>query len=173
MFLLLLLRKRMLCFEPSLPKKNKQQIKTFKNALLQLGVAVGFVLPPMLVPNSEDINQVGSDLQMMFYLVAGLTSILLVLMAICKRWQQQLFAINQLALAFCSLPGSAADAAVCGTGGVTAPGGHGRGAGQLLAIAEESDDQSQFHILAALLWHQCGRILCHLHAAQSGTVAIA
>ncbi|EDW61531.1 choline/ethanolamine transporter flvcr2a [Drosophila virilis] len=48
----------------------------------QLGVAVGFVLPPMLVPNSEDINQVGSDLQMMFYLVAGLTSILLVLMAI-------------------------------------------------------------------------------------------
>ncbi|XP_030081300.1 feline leukemia virus subgroup C receptor-related protein 2 [Drosophila hydei] len=48
----------------------------------QLGVAIGFVLPPMLVPNSEDINQVGSDLQLMFYLVAGLTSILLILMAI-------------------------------------------------------------------------------------------
>lgn len=97
---MLLLRKRMLCFEPSLPKKNKQQIKTFKNALLQLGVAVGFVLPPMLVPNSEDINQVGSDLQMMFYLVAGLTSILLVLMAICKRWQQQLFAIKSIGFGF-------------------------------------------------------------------------
>ncbi|XP_017866728.1 PREDICTED: feline leukemia virus subgroup C receptor-related protein 2 [Drosophila arizonae] len=48
----------------------------------QLGVAIGFVLPPMLVPNSEDINQVGSDLQLMFYLVAGLTSVLLILMAI-------------------------------------------------------------------------------------------
>jgi len=51
---------------------------------LQLGVAVGFVLPPMLVPNSPDLETVGSDLQMMFYLVAGLTSILLVLMVICK-----------------------------------------------------------------------------------------
>ncbi|XP_034102372.1 feline leukemia virus subgroup C receptor-related protein 2 [Drosophila albomicans] len=46
----------------------------------QLGVAVGFVLPPMLVPNSENLETVGKDLQMMFYLVAGLTSILLVLM---------------------------------------------------------------------------------------------
>ncbi|KAH8307600.1 hypothetical protein KR044_004762, partial [Drosophila immigrans] len=46
----------------------------------QLGVAVGFVLPPMLVPNSESLETVGKDLQMMFYLVAGLTSILLVLM---------------------------------------------------------------------------------------------
>ncbi|KAH8371175.1 hypothetical protein KR093_006387, partial [Drosophila rubida] len=46
----------------------------------QLGVAVGFVLPPMLVPNSDSLDTVGKDLQMMFYLVAGLTSILLVLM---------------------------------------------------------------------------------------------
>lgn len=38
----------------------------------------------MLVPNSPDLETVGSDLQMMFYLVAGLTSILLVLMVICK-----------------------------------------------------------------------------------------
>lgn len=52
--------------------------------LLQLGVAVGFVLPPMLVPNSPDLETVGRDLQMMFYLVAGLTSILLVLMIFCK-----------------------------------------------------------------------------------------
>ncbi|ALC42030.1 CG1358 [Drosophila busckii] len=48
----------------------------------QLGVAMGFVLPPMLVPNSESLDTVGKDLQMMFYLVAGLTSVLLVLMAI-------------------------------------------------------------------------------------------
>ncbi|KAL7735411.1 hypothetical protein ACLKA6_019530 [Drosophila palustris] len=48
----------------------------------QLGVAIGFVLPPMLVPNSESLETVGKDLQMMFYLVAGLTSILLVLMVL-------------------------------------------------------------------------------------------
>ncbi|KAH8394844.1 hypothetical protein KR222_007895, partial [Zaprionus bogoriensis] len=48
----------------------------------QLGVAVGFVLPPMLVPNSEDLETVGKDLQMMFYMVAGLTTVLLVLMVL-------------------------------------------------------------------------------------------
>ncbi|KAH8321343.1 hypothetical protein KR074_002303 [Drosophila pseudoananassae] len=46
----------------------------------QLGVAVGFVLPPMLVPNSPDLETVGNDLRLMFYMVAGLTSVLLVLM---------------------------------------------------------------------------------------------
>ncbi|XP_068144828.1 heme transporter FLVCR2 [Drosophila tropicalis] len=48
----------------------------------QLGVAIGFVLPPMLVPNSEDPETVGKDLKMMFYMVAGLTSVLLVLMVL-------------------------------------------------------------------------------------------
>ncbi|KAH8372621.1 hypothetical protein KR009_001279 [Drosophila setifemur] len=48
----------------------------------QLGVAVGFVLPPMLVPNSPDLETVGNDLRMMFYMVAGLTSVLLVLMVL-------------------------------------------------------------------------------------------
>ncbi|XP_030368859.1 feline leukemia virus subgroup C receptor-related protein 2 isoform X2 [Scaptodrosophila lebanonensis] len=48
----------------------------------QLGVAIGFVLPPILVPNSEDLETVGNDLRLMFYMVAGLTSVLLVLMAL-------------------------------------------------------------------------------------------
>lgn len=63
--------------------------------LLQLGVAVGFVLPPMLVPNSPDLETVGRDLQMMFYLVAGLTSILLVLMIFCKL-NLRLLSINKI-----------------------------------------------------------------------------
>lgn len=53
-------------------------------SLFQLGIAVGFVLPPMLVGNHEDISLIGSNLKLMFYLVAGLTSVLVVLMVLCK-----------------------------------------------------------------------------------------
>uniref|UniRef100_A0A336KTF1 Choline/ethanolamine transporter FLVCR1 n=1 Tax=Culicoides sonorensis TaxID=179676 RepID=A0A336KTF1_CULSO len=48
----------------------------------QLGVALGFLLPPMLVKNHDDLELVGADLQFMFYLIAGFTSVLLVLMII-------------------------------------------------------------------------------------------
>ncbi|XP_046753489.1 uncharacterized MFS-type transporter C09D4.1 isoform X2 [Diprion similis] len=45
----------------------------------QLGVAVGFLFPPMLVKNSDDMTVVGYGLQTMFYIVAAITSIILVL----------------------------------------------------------------------------------------------
>lgn len=46
----------------------------------QLGIAVGFVLPPILVTNSDNLDEIGADLQLMFYMVAGLTTVLVVLM---------------------------------------------------------------------------------------------
>ncbi|XP_059058357.1 uncharacterized MFS-type transporter C09D4.1 [Achroia grisella] len=45
----------------------------------QLGVAVGFFLPPMLVRSQGTIEEIGADLQLMFYIVAGFTSVLFVL----------------------------------------------------------------------------------------------
>ncbi|XP_013188527.1 uncharacterized MFS-type transporter C09D4.1 isoform X2 [Amyelois transitella] len=45
----------------------------------QLGVAVGFFLPPMLVRAQGTIEEIGADFQLMFYLVAGFTSVLFVL----------------------------------------------------------------------------------------------
>lgn len=48
----------------------------------QLGVAIGFVLPPMLVANVEDLDLVGHDLQWMFNYVAGLTTVLVILMVL-------------------------------------------------------------------------------------------
>ncbi|XP_066589928.1 heme transporter FLVCR2-like [Prorops nasuta] len=45
----------------------------------QLGIAIGFLIPPMLVPDSDDLTIVGSGLEVMFYIVAGLTTIILVL----------------------------------------------------------------------------------------------
>lgn len=64
----------------------------------QLGVALGFVLPPLLVGNHADLDMVGSDLQLMFYLIAGFTTILVLLVLFRKyiiglnpwrcRWRQ-------------------------------------------------------------------------------------
>ncbi|KAM7344815.1 histamine transporter isoform 1-T6 [Cochliomyia hominivorax] len=48
----------------------------------QLGVALGFVLPPMLVTNADDMELVGHDLQWMFNYVAGLTTVLVILMVL-------------------------------------------------------------------------------------------
>ncbi|XP_049541795.1 feline leukemia virus subgroup C receptor-related protein 2 [Anopheles darlingi] len=45
----------------------------------QLGIAVGFLVPPMLVENHDDISLIGDDLRLMFYIVAGFTSVLVVL----------------------------------------------------------------------------------------------
>lgn len=44
----------------------------------QLGVALGFVLPPMLVRSTGTIEEIGQDFQMMFYLMAGFTSVLFI-----------------------------------------------------------------------------------------------
>ncbi|XP_050347000.1 uncharacterized MFS-type transporter C09D4.1 isoform X1 [Nymphalis io] len=44
----------------------------------QLGVALGFLLPPMIVRAQGSVEEIGADLQFMFYLVAGITSVLFV-----------------------------------------------------------------------------------------------
>ncbi|XP_026319564.1 uncharacterized MFS-type transporter C09D4.1 [Hyposmocoma kahamanoa] len=48
----------------------------------QLGVALGFVLPPMLVGANGTIQEIATDLQRMFYIVAGLTSVIFVLIVL-------------------------------------------------------------------------------------------
>ncbi|KAK9307252.1 hypothetical protein QLX08_002293 [Tetragonisca angustula] len=45
----------------------------------QLGIAIGFLFPPMLVQNSENVNVIGQGLHVMFYIVAAFTTIILVL----------------------------------------------------------------------------------------------
>ncbi|KOB74381.1 Uncharacterized protein OBRU01_09543 [Operophtera brumata] len=44
----------------------------------QLGVALGFVLPPMLVDANGTVEQIAADFRLMFYLVAGVTSVIFV-----------------------------------------------------------------------------------------------
>lgn len=50
----------------------------------QLGVAVGFVLPSILVKNHDDLELVGDDLKFMFTGIAIFTTVLLALMILCK-----------------------------------------------------------------------------------------
>lgn len=47
----------------------------------QLGVAVGFLVPPLIVPNSESLEEVGQDLGTMFYAGAAYCTLLMILMA--------------------------------------------------------------------------------------------
>ena len=51
----------------------------------KLGIAIGFLLPSIMVKNNDDISQIGNDLQLMFYSVAGFTTILAVLICLCKK----------------------------------------------------------------------------------------
>ncbi|KAL0279177.1 UNVERIFIED_CONTAM: hypothetical protein PYX00_000786 [Menopon gallinae] len=44
----------------------------------QLGVAIGFLFPPMIVKSHEDINEIGADLQFMYYIVAGITTLVFI-----------------------------------------------------------------------------------------------
>lgn len=48
----------------------------------QLGIAIGFLLPPIIVPDSDLPETIGSDLGLMFKGVAGFTSVLLILIVI-------------------------------------------------------------------------------------------
>lgn len=48
----------------------------------QVGVAIGFLVPPILVPNSDSLEQIGDDLSIMFYAGAGYMTLLFILVII-------------------------------------------------------------------------------------------
>ncbi|MCI4395655.1 hypothetical protein PGIGA_G00194460 [Pangasianodon gigas] len=48
----------------------------------QLGIAIGFLVPPILVPNVEDMNELANHIQVMFYITAGVATFLFILVLI-------------------------------------------------------------------------------------------
>ncbi|KAM6074704.1 choline/ethanolamine transporter FLVCR2 isoform 2-T2 [Chlamydotis macqueenii] len=48
----------------------------------QLGIAVGFLVPPVLVPNVEDVDKLAYHISIMFYLTAGVATALFILVII-------------------------------------------------------------------------------------------
>ncbi|XP_015180295.1 PREDICTED: feline leukemia virus subgroup C receptor-related protein 1 isoform X5 [Polistes dominula] len=56
----------------------------------QLGIAIGFLFPPILVPNSDDPDLVARGFQIMLYIVAAITSLVLVLILLFFKAQPPL-----------------------------------------------------------------------------------
>ncbi|XP_045196562.2 feline leukemia virus subgroup C receptor-related protein 2-like isoform X2 [Mercenaria mercenaria] len=48
----------------------------------QVGCAAGFLIPPLLVPNSESLSEIGRDLGIMFYIWAGVTTALFIIIVV-------------------------------------------------------------------------------------------
>ncbi|XP_067004571.1 heme transporter FLVCR2 [Anabrus simplex] len=51
----------------------------------QFGIAIGFLFPPLIVKDHQDVDLITPELSLMFYLVAGFTTLLLVLIVIFYR----------------------------------------------------------------------------------------
>ena len=51
---------------------------------VQLGVAIGFLLPTLMVRKHDNSDDTAQDLSAMYYTVAGFTTALLVLIVLCK-----------------------------------------------------------------------------------------
>lgn len=51
---------------------------------LQIGVAIGFLVPPIVVPNSESLDDIGSHLTIMFYAGAGFMTFIFILVVISE-----------------------------------------------------------------------------------------
>lgn len=50
----------------------------------QLGIAIGFLVPPILVPNVDDLDKLASHIRVMFYITAGVATFLFLLVVIGK-----------------------------------------------------------------------------------------
>ncbi|XP_058469582.1 heme transporter FLVCR2 [Solea solea] len=45
----------------------------------QLGIAIGFLVPPILVPNVDDVDELAHHISIMFYITAGVATLLFIL----------------------------------------------------------------------------------------------
>uniref|UniRef100_A0A3Q3J248 Major facilitator superfamily (MFS) profile domain-containing protein n=1 Tax=Monopterus albus TaxID=43700 RepID=A0A3Q3J248_MONAL len=48
----------------------------------QLGIAIGFLIPPILVPNLDDVNELAYHIRIMFFISAGVTTFIFILVVI-------------------------------------------------------------------------------------------
>lgn len=73
---------------------------------LQMGIAIGFLVPPMLVPNVDDMNELAYHIRTMFYICAGVASVLFILVIISKtiaRIHELIEWLGEAKCALCSL----------------------------------------------------------------------
>lgn len=51
----------------------------------QLGIALGFLVPPVLVPNVENVEKLAYHISIMFFMTAGVATALFILVVIGKE----------------------------------------------------------------------------------------
>lgn len=49
-----------------------------------MGIAIGFLVPPILVPNVDDMNELAYHIRIMFYISAGVATLIFILVVIGK-----------------------------------------------------------------------------------------
>ncbi|XP_052327467.1 feline leukemia virus subgroup C receptor-related protein 2-like isoform X4 [Oncorhynchus keta] len=70
----------------------------------QLGIAIGFLVPPILVPNVEDMDQLAHHISIMFYITAGVATLLFLLVVIVFQERPELPPTQAQATARCIPP---------------------------------------------------------------------
>lgn len=49
-----------------------------------MGIAIGFLVPPILVPNVDDMDELAHHIRIMFYISAGVATLIFILVVIGK-----------------------------------------------------------------------------------------
>ncbi|XP_037551297.1 feline leukemia virus subgroup C receptor-related protein 2 [Nematolebias whitei] len=70
----------------------------------QLGIAIGFLVPPILVPNVDDLDELASHIRVMFYICAGVATVIFVLVLIVFQERPEIPPTQSQALARNSHP---------------------------------------------------------------------
>ncbi|XP_077395108.1 choline/ethanolamine transporter flvcr2a isoform X7 [Festucalex cinctus] len=72
----------------------------------QMGIAIGFLIPPILVPNVDDVEELAHHIKIMFYISAGVATIIFILVVIVFQEKPELPPTQAQAQARCIPPES-------------------------------------------------------------------
>ncbi|XP_060274661.1 heme transporter FLVCR2 isoform X4 [Ovis aries] len=67
---------------PGIHEERRVLPNRFKSEFLNLGIAIGFLVPPVLVPNIKDQDKLAYHISIMFYIIAGVATLLFILVII-------------------------------------------------------------------------------------------
>nr|XP_061824728.1 heme transporter FLVCR2-like isoform X1 [Nerophis lumbriciformis] len=70
----------------------------------QMGIAIGFLIPPILVPNVDDMDELARHIKVMFYISAGVATVVFILVVIVFQEKPELPPTQAQAQARCIPP---------------------------------------------------------------------
>lgn len=150
-------------------------------SIFQLGIALGFLLPPLMVHNSDNLRDISSSLSRMFYGFAIFSTVIFILIFFCKYAVDNIVVIVVVMMccfhkryvvecrSFLCIDSCDSISAIATELGTSQP-----KVGQqqhqrpqkLHQILVAADWQLRVCSVAAFVWHERRVVLCHFHAAQ-------